>query len=71
MKLIYVYVCRLAKYDDSPQASPLLTSRLAHQSSSSNVFSRLTSNASTNDDNSRYHIVVRCANQTICIYTYV
>ena len=49
-------ICRLAKYDDSPQTSPLLTSRLAHQSSSSNVFSRLTTSASASDDNSRYHM---------------
>lgn len=45
---------RLARYDDSSQASPLLTSRFAYQSSSNNVFSRLTTNASTSDDNSRY-----------------
>ena len=45
---------RLSKRDDTPQNSPLLSSRLAHQSSSSNVFFRLTtSNPSSSEGNSR------------------
>ncbi|XP_065898994.1 kinesin-like protein KIF21A isoform X2 [Dysidea avara] len=44
---------RLSKRDDTPQNSPLLSSRLAHQSSSSNVFFRLTtSNPSSSEGNS-------------------
>ena len=60
--MIYNYMHRLAKYDDSVQTSPLLTSRLPHQSSSSNVFSRLTTNASASDDNSRYvsSVIIPC-----------